>query len=83
MITVQTKKMSNGKWYCYATIDCYDHSFEGKSFLEVRSKMIKFLRSKGKDNYAVWEEAVIIPPKTKKSVSKNVIGYAKNRIDNL
>jgi hypothetical protein len=81
MITVSTKKMSNGKWVCYATVDGYDHSFEGKSFLEVRSMMIKFLRSRGKENYAVWQESVIIP-KREYNKKENVIGYTKSRIDN-
>ncbi len=82
MIEVSTKQMSNGKWVCYATVDGYDHSFEGKSFLDVRSQMMKLLCSRGKENYAVWKETVIIPKRENKK-KQNVIGYAKNRIDNL
>jgi hypothetical protein len=84
MIRVETKQMSSKIWCCYATIDGYDYSYSSKTMEDAQLLMLSKLKSVGKRNYAIWAEPVIIPAKVKaEKVNRNVIGYAKSRIDNL
>lgn len=79
MITVRTKKMSNGNWVCYATIKGYDHSFEATGFNTVQLQMANIVRKLSVS--VTFKEPVIFPKR--QLIKKDIfIGYAKSRIDN-
>lgn len=83
MIKISTKRMQNGKWVCFATIDCYDYTFEGSSQLEAKSKMIELLNKKGIIEVH-WEDPVIYESSNNglEKGKKNIIRYSRSRIDN-
>ncbi len=54
MIPIHTKRAPNGQYYCYATINGYDYSFEGETEYMARRPMLdKLNRCDGGD--FVWE----------------------------
>lgn len=56
MITINTKRVDKD-WFCYATIEGYDHSFKGSTMNEARQLMWDLLTRKGiASNEHRWTE---------------------------
>lgn len=58
MITIKTKKLPNGTWFCFSTIKGYDYYFEGKNMEIVQNCMRKVLSEKG-IRFANWLPEII------------------------
>ena len=84
MINVSTKKMKNGKWVCYATINGYDYSFEGSGINDVQMQMANLIDKLFPDvrPKVNSKDAVMFFTKHRLNKKGSYIGYAKNRIDN-
>ena len=83
MIKVSTKKMQNGKWVCYTTINGYDHSFEGAGINAVQIQMADLISKLFSiDRPKIISNDPIIFPKQEPNKKENYITYAKSRIDN-
>lgn len=66
---IETKQNKSGNWWCYATVNGYDKSFEGYSIEDAQSKMRKFLKEKGIQN-AIFKSPVYY-----------VVDHLKNRLN--
>jgi hypothetical protein len=84
-MTIETKFL-RGKFYCYATVDGYDYSFDGNTVDEAQSPMRylldkKFLQGKLAGKKIEWESIKIIEQPEQKVPEPPYIGYASTRID--
>lgn len=66
MIQIDTKKMPNGQWSCYATFDGYDHAFVTDSKEESQAQMRECLKKHNLEEQAVFAEEIVNPPYEKK-----------------
>jgi len=66
MIPVETKKMPNGKWSCFATFDCYDHAFVTESKGDSQEQMKEQLRKSGLEGHGLFMKEVIHQPRESK-----------------
>jgi len=73
-------KTISGRYWCYATIGNYDHSFEGKAIEEAQGKMKKLLEEKGLLDSVIWEPLKIEDNSFLLSVPS--VTYSNSRIDN-
>lgn len=56
MIHIETRKTPSGKWWCNATINGYDYSFEDTSILGSQLKMMDQLNKLNiSPELCVWE----------------------------
>ena len=83
-MTIGTKLL-RGKFYCYATVDGYDYSFDGNTVDEAQSQMRelldkKYLQGKISGNIE-WEVIQIIEEPEAKISDPPYVGYASMRID--
>jgi hypothetical protein len=67
-IHIYTKKLRS-KWYCYGTVEGYDHSYDGDTQDEAEMQMIAVLEKRGLIDQAVFNDPEIIEeqPKHEKS----------------
>ena len=83
-MTIGTKFL-RGKFYCYATVDGYDYSFDGVTVDEAQSQMRDLLEKKyhhGKITGNVEWESIQIVEEPKQTVPESpYVGYASMRID--
>lgn len=66
MIQIETKKMPNGKWSCFATFDGYDFAFVTDSKEESQQQMRDKLKERNLEGQSLFMEEVIHPPKENK-----------------
>ncbi len=78
MIPIETKRMPNGKWSCFATFDGYDHAFVTESKEESQQQMKDLLKKRGLEGHGLFMEAVILPPAENKPDAK----WMPPKIDN-
>lgn len=84
-MTIGTKFL-RGKFYCYATVDGYDYSFDGNTVDEAQKQMrdlldIKFLQGKLAGKNIEWEAIQIIEEPEQTVPEPPYVGYASMRID--
>lgn len=79
MIKIHTKQNRKGNWWCFATLNGYDYSFEGKDILESQMKMKKCLSLLRVVDFQFTGPAYYIHLPN----PKPQIFYQRNRIDNL
>jgi hypothetical protein len=83
-MTIGTKFL-RGKFYCYATVDGFDCSFDGNTVVEAQIQMRELIDKKynqGKISGNVEWEAIQVIEEPKQTVPEPpYIGYASMRID--
>jgi hypothetical protein len=78
-------KLLKGKYYCFATIDGYDYSFNSEMLDDAKNQMIQLVDKKlGIIGVAglKWLPLKVVPKNTKSKDEKSSIRYANLRIDN-
>ena len=80
-MVIQTK-LVNGKYYCYATIFGYDHSFSGETIYDAQKQMRDLLERNKFSGRIDWEQLNVIEDTQITNLPTAPIGYAKSRIDN-
>lgn len=81
MYVIQTRQNRHGAWWCNATLNGYDYSFEGDTPTLAQTQMIRLLRQLNIPSFeATWEP--IQNYIKDKELEKPQIKYQPSRIDN-
>ena len=70
---IDTKQAPNGIFYCYATINGYDYSYEGKTEYLAQQQMRGKIASNLDESLIKWNDTVVHPKREK--IDKSKIGY--------
>jgi len=78
---VRTKKLQNGIWCCFATINGIDYSFKSDNFYKAQQLIRDKILSINYDAAIEWMQPTRIPKQEK--IKRPKIGYGYTKIDNL
>lgn len=81
MNKIETKRMPNGKWSCFATIEGYDYAFVTDSKEDSQRQMTDLLVKKNLLHRSVFLEAVVYP--LIQRIKKEVSMWIRPRLDFL
>lgn len=80
MIQIETKNV-RGKWFCFATFDGYDYSFEGNTSEEAQQQMKVQLKKNDLEGHGLFmNHYAIEQPMVDKA---SYVGKQSIKIDNL
>ena len=62
MIKIQTRQQANGYWWCNATVNGYDYSFEDVNIIDAQMQMVACLLANSiYFDMCIWEPEQLYP----------------------